>query len=373
MRPGQTSPVRQPPPTTTGPHLFAAWIAVVAVCALGMAAWPEVSTVPCYVVWASFVVLSGRGDWPLRRTVTGLAVATVAAGAAVAAQAVRDELDWVGAAQVPLMTVLAALVVWQVRLRQGAMAALTIRAEHDRSLAAERDRLTRQTSHELRTPLTIARGYLELVASRTVDPQQRLDLAVIDDELGRITRITDRLVRAILLPTGVPTQVDLDLVLRQTVERWAQVADRRWVLEAAAGTFDGSAEGIRACLDTLLENAVRYTRAGDTVRLTGLRDGGRIEISVADSGPGLAAPLIAALNSPVGTGTAAGRDDLSQTGLGLGLVRSVVTAHRGRLLTGTAREGGALVRMTLPVADADRDPGFVHPPTPAEVRAEVAV
>ena len=92
------------------------------------------------------------------------------------------------------------------------------------------------------------------------DEARRRDLAVVDDELDRLTRVTERLVRAIRLQGDADVeQVDLDLVLHQTAERWAPVAHRRWVVDAHAGPYDGSAERMRASLDTLIENALRYT------------------------------------------------------------------------------------------------------------------
>ena len=63
---------------------------------------------------------------------------------------------------------------------------------------------------------------------------------MVDDELDRLTRVTERLVRAIRLQGDADLDpVDLDLVLRQTVERWAQVAERRWVVEPRAGLVRG--------------------------------------------------------------------------------------------------------------------------------------
>ena len=163
---------------------------------------------------------------------------------------------------------------------------------------------------------------------------------MVDDELDRLTRVTERLVRAIRLQGDADVdRVDLDLVLRQTVERWAQVAERRWVVEPRAGWCEGSVERMRASLDTLVENALRYTVTGDVIRVTGHRDASTVTIGVADSGAGLSPEQVAAIN---GTGdvTEPPRDALSQTGLGLGLVRGVAAARGGRLVAGTAPGGG---------------------------------
>jgi len=243
------------------------------------------------------------------------------------------------------------LMVWHVRRRQVALATVTVMAEREREQAQDTERLTRLTSHELRTPLTIASGYVELLASRADDPDQVRDLAVVADELSRLTRVTERLVRVIRLQgSGEVETVDLDAMLRQTAERWAQVADRRWVVEAHAGEYEGLAERMRTSLDTLIENALRYTADGDTVRLTGSRDAGTILVGVADSGSGLSREQIDVINGVGSDDAQAPRDELSQTGLGLGLVRAVVAARGGRLVAGAAPEGGALVLMQIPAA-----------------------
>jgi len=331
--------------------LFYPWLGLGAACTALMWVWPGEETIPYHVAWASFALAYGLGNWELRRAATGLTLYTFASGAVLVARAGTGVLEWQEASEIPLMAVLMVLVVWHVRRRQLALAAAGAMAERERAQAEDRERLTRLTSHELRTPLTIARGYLELLSAREQDPQQVRDLAVVDDELNRLTRVADRLVRVLRLQGDTELErVDLDLVLTQTVERWAQVADRRWLVEARAGQYDGSAERMRASLDTLIENAVRYTLDGDTVRVSGRRGSGWIYLTVADSGPGLSVVLTAVINGEAEGDLDILRDELSQTGLGLGLVRSVAAARGGRLLAGVSPEGGALLRLQIPVS-----------------------
>jgi signal transduction histidine kinase len=350
---------------TTHRDLYYPWLAIGAVCTGLMWIWPGEETIPYHVAWASFALMYGLGNWRLRRAAAGLVLYTITTGAVLVAHTALGVLDWQETTEIPLMSVLMVLMVWHVRRRQLALAAVTLMAERERSQADDRERLTRLTSHELRTPLTIARGYVELLLAREVDPQQRRDLDVVDDELNRLTRVTERLVRVIRLQGGADLErVDLDLLLSQTTERWAQVADRCWVVEAHAGLYDGSAERMRACLDTLIENALRYTHDGDKVRLTSLREGGCITITVADSGPGLSAELASIINGDAPSDVEVPRDELSQTGLGLGLVHAVVAARGGRLHAGSSPEGGALLRMEFPVASSMGP--FVPEPPAAE-------
>jgi len=327
--------------------------------------WPGDETIPYHIAWAAYALMYGLGNWTLRRAISGLAVGTVATGVTFVSRASGGVITWQETAEIPLMSLLMVLMVVHVRRRQLALAAVTVMAERERAQSRDRERLTRLTSHELRTPLTIARGYLELLLAREEDPFQRRDLEVVDDELARLTRVTERLVRVIRLQGDAAIErVDANAVLRQTAERWAPVAPRRWTVEAFAGSYDGSAERLRATLDTLIENALRYTTDGDTIRLIGRRIGDRLDIGVADSGSGLSQEQIDQINDAGGEQDDAPSDPLSQTGLGLGLVRGAVAARRGRLVASRSREGGAQLVMELPL-DTPIGPFVTEPPTTA--------
>ncbi|MHB1490386.1 MAG: histidine kinase dimerization/phospho-acceptor domain-containing protein, partial [Cellulomonas sp.] len=223
--------------------LFVPWLVLATGCYWLMWLWPGDETIPYHIAWAAFALMYGLGNWTLRRAITGLAVGTVATGVTFVSRASSGVITWQETAEIPLMSLLMVLMVVHVRRRQLALAAVTVMAEREREQAQDRERLTRLTSHELRTPLTIARGYVELLLAREVDPHQRRDLEVVDDELERLTRVTERLVRVIRLQgDAVVERVDANAVLRQTADRWAPVAPRRWVVEAHAGVYDGSAE-----------------------------------------------------------------------------------------------------------------------------------
>ncbi|WP_456845992.1 sensor histidine kinase [Cellulomonas sp. P5_C6] len=326
--------------------LYVVWLAWATVCAVAMWAWPGNETIPYHLAWAAFALLYALGNWRLRWAISGLLLCAIVTGVLLLVSAAREYIEWAEVTEIPLMTLLVSLGVWHVRRRQVALREVTAMALREHELAVDRDRLTRLTSHEMRTPLTIARGYVELLLGRVVDPGQRHDLAVIDDELNRLTRATERLVRAIRFQGGADlARVDIDALLRETAGRWAQVADRRWVVDARAGELVGSAERIRTSLDTLIENALRYTADGDTVRLAGLRGSHWVEVAVGDSGPGLSLEQMAGINEGADRTP---RDELSQSGLGLGLVRGVVAARGGRLRAGVAPEGGALLVMQFP-------------------------
>ncbi len=110
-------------------------------------------------------------------------------------------------------------------------------------------------------------------------------------------------------------------------------------------------------MDTLIENALRYTGEGDTIRVIVRSVGATALVGVADSGPGLDRCRAHELNDRIAADDA--RDSVSdarsQTGLGLLLVREVADARGGRLTVGRSAEGGALMLMALPLQGIGAD------------------
>lgn len=337
---------------------FWPWAVVAVVCLALMWTFPGEETVPYHIGYALFALCFGLSPWTGQRTAIALIGYTVLSGLVLLLRARDEVIAWEETAEIPLMLTLVVLMVWLVRRREKALEQLTRLSEQERLEARARELLTRRTSHEMRSPLTISRGYIELLRARPRETGEAEELRIVDEELDRLTRVCDRLVRAFRLHGDIgSTLVDLDELLSQTVQRWSTVADREWVLRPSGGLVEGSPERLRSALDTLIENAVRYTEAGDTVRLQASRDsGGRwVRITIADSGPGLTEEQVDRINSTPAllhdpSGNDVDRDTLSQTGLGLGIVLEIVERRGGRLHAARAAEGGAELTMVLPTA-----------------------
>jgi two-component system sensor histidine kinase KdpD len=115
-------------------------------------------------------------------------------------------------------------------------------------------------------------------------------------------------------------------------------------------------------LVNLLDNAVKYTPAGTPVELVGRRAGGdpevgagRVELIVADRGPGLAAGELERIFEKFVRGSTYA----SQRGVGLGLTicKSIVEAHGGTIRARARDGGGAEFVISLPAVAARSDPG----------------
>jgi two-component system, OmpR family, sensor kinase len=340
---------------TSQPRLFFPWAVLAAVCTASMWLSPGGETIPYHVAWIGLALAFGFDPWPPRLTFVAIMTYMVASGAILVARAAAGTIAWEECSEIPLMAILVLLSVWHVRRREFAWAEVRKMANRDRMHAQQRERLSRLTTHEMRTPLTIALGYLGLVLDADPDEGVKSDLLVVRDELGRLSRASERLLRMIRLQDEPrPELIRLDGFFRQVADRWAAVAERRWLVEAGARECLLSTERLRVCLDTLIENALRHTSTGDVIRLTSFRHGTTICLGVGDAGPGFDDELAVAINNQdFRTAQQLSQSSASgQTGLGLALLHEMVAVRQGKVLAGRSAEGGALVLMSLPGTDA---------------------
>ena len=333
--------------------LFGPWLVWATLCVVAMWSLPGKETVPYHLGYAGLAVAFGLDVWTNRRVYLALGGFTVATGQVLLTRADAGVIDWGETAEIPLMCAMMALMIWHVSDRNAALARATHLAEREHDQGVRRERMVRLTSHEMRTPLTIATGYVDLLRAGARDVETDADLEIVHHELDRLSRSCDRLLRMLSRHEQVPvTPVDVDLLLARLGERWRVVAPRDWQVDAAAGVAVCNEERLGVCLDTLVENAVRYTAPGETIRVFGRRHAGELSVGVADGGCGFDEHQICAVNDPgeLLSQEPGPADDKSQTGLGLSLVRELVETSGGSLLAGKAPEGGALLVLRIPVS-----------------------
>ncbi len=202
-------------------------------------------------------------------------------------------------------------------------------------------------SHQLRTPLTGLRLRLE---EARIDADARgvaeLDAAIA--ETDRLSQIVDELL--VLSRAGereLPgADVDLGIAAERAAERWAATAaDRGQEVEAhvsGAGAAWCAPADLDRVLDVLVENALRYSPAGSTVRVTAGADG----IEVADEGPGPAPGEADAVFERFHRGIAA-RNGPAGTGLGLPIARELAGQWDATVSLRAGSDGGgrAVVRF----------------------------
>jgi signal transduction histidine kinase len=330
------------------------WALFAAANYAAMIGWPSWETIPFHFVWISLTLLYGFRVWPMRATLVVLAVVMAFTGASIMLDAFRGIQLWGELFEVPLMAAMFLAMVWHARRRIDALRVAEAEAEERRALLESQERFIHDASHELRTPLTIARGHLELLAGHGLAGE--LDVAL--DELGRIDAIIERLL--VLAAAEAPDflrieDVELEPFLEEVFMRWPEVAPRAWRLGPLAGiTVPVDPDRLRAALDALLENAIKYTDQRDAIELRARRAGpGQVLIEVEDEGSGVQEDALTRIFERFARADAARTRSTGGFGLGLAIVDAIAKAHGGRC---TARNTGhgSIFGLQLPTVAPTR-------------------
>src|SRR5882757_6113639 len=304
-----------------------------------------------FLGWISLSLVYGLQPWSLKRTYLVLVVVGIVTGLALIRHVQNGIIGWEETTEVPLMSMVFLAMVWHVRRRAAASAEVRQTAESEHRMRDAQRRFVRFASHELRTPLTVARGYTELIRSEHVHPQVGDDATVVLEELDKLARIAARLL--MLAQAGEPSELrteelDLDALLQRTIKRWRPIVERTWSHAGHAGTIRCDPERIEVALDSLLENAVRYTDDGGAIGITAHRDGTDVIIEVRDNGLGIPDGDLPFIFEGFHSGSARGG-----TGMGLAIVAAVMDSHGGTVHAENVNGGGALFTLRLPTSSAD--------------------
>jgi signal transduction histidine kinase len=325
-----------------------AWGAFAAANLAAMRVWPGWETIPFHFIWISLTLVYGFRVWRPAGTYLTLLVVVTATGALILDDAFSGEQLWGELFEVPLMSAMFLAMVWHARRRHEALAIVEQQAAQRASLLQRQERFLHDASHELRTPMTIARGHLEVYRRTNGNAAAEIDVAL--DELHRIEQILDRLL--LLAKADQPDfvmleEIDLEPYLEDVFMRWSEVAPRAWTLgPLAAGKLAVDAEGLRNALDALIENAVKYTRVGDSIEVRSHASGADIVIEVEDGGDGVPNEALAHIFDRFARADAARTRVHGGVGLGLAIVDAIAKAHGGHCTV--RNDAGAIFALRMP-------------------------
>ncbi|HWE02105.1 MAG TPA: ATP-binding protein [Tepidisphaeraceae bacterium] len=222
--------------------------------------------------------------------------------------------------------------------------------------------LVSTVSHELRTPLTSIRMSTLMLAEETLGPllpRQRKLVEAARDETERLYRIIENLLdfsRAQIGSAKLSFQkVAVASLIADALAPLAMGFEEKEITVDVQIGADVSAWADRilaaSVLTNLLSNALKFTPGQGKVRIDAEPCGGRIAISVSDTGPGI--PLEHADQLFKRFFRVPGVDRTPGTGLGLAIARQIVEAHEGTLTYAPRPGGGSIFRLTLPSHDSD--------------------
>lgn len=222
----------------------------------------------------------------------------------------------------------------------------------DEGFSAQRQ-FTGNAAHELRTPLALMQAQIELFSVEHSDIQHDTAelLKLLQEQTERMSQMTKTLLEMSELRT-VPCNdvIELAPMFEEVFADLAPLAEKRGItLECDGdGTIIGSDTLIYRMLFNLTENAIRYNRPNESVRVCVSERNGQIFIRVRDNGNGIPEQYRESVFQPFFRVDKSRSREYGGVGLGLSLVREIALLHGGRVLAEESSENGTVMLVILP-------------------------
>ncbi|TWI69988.1 signal transduction histidine kinase [Pseudoduganella lurida] len=241
----------------------------------------------------------------------------------------------------------------EMTVRQGAERALLLA---DR----RKDEFLATLAHELRNPLAPLRTGLDIMRLSGGDPAAgERARGVMERQLKQMVRLVDDLLDVSRINTGKLAirreEIELHAVVSNALEIARPFIDAQGHtltvgLPAGPVVILGDATRLAQVLSNLLNNAARYTPRGGRIALTATVADGRLRISVADNGIGIAPPMLGAIFEMFVQADASLERLNAGLGVGLSLARKLVELHEGTIEAASDGTGqGSTFTVALPV------------------------
>lgn len=243
---------------------------------------------------------------------------------------------------------------------------------HDmRESGRHKDEFLATLAHELRNPLAPIRHALELLQSGSVDDPRALH-RMMDRQLKHLTRLVDDLLELSRINRGKvilqKEPLDVRNAVNAAVEAVRPEIDKRNQalivhLPSDPAIVHGDPVRLTQVVTNLLNNASKYTPDEGQISVEMDRTEGEVEISVSDTGIGIAEDVLARVFEPYLQGDSLACRDTVGLGLGLTVVRRLTEQHGGTVsVRSEGRDRGSRFSVTLPLRDAPESSSESLPP-----------
>ena len=211
-------------------------------------------------------------------------------------------------------------------------------------------------SHELRTPIAVIQGYVRMLDRWGKDDEKVLEesIAAIKTETGHMKTLVEQLLFLARGDSGRqqlnPEPMDLSGLMAEVLEEYRMIDEghewRQGRLEPAPVNADPAL--IKQAVRILVDNAVRYTPEGGSIRLSAGMIEGRAFFEVQDGGIGIAEEDVPRIFDRFFRADPARARASGGTGLGLSIARWIVERHEGHFEVISRPELGTRIRVVLP-------------------------
>jgi signal transduction histidine kinase len=219
-----------------------------------------------------------------------------------------------------------------------------------------RQQMVADVAHELRTPLSVMQGNLEAMMDGLITPDET-ELAELHDEVLRLSRLVEDLRLLSLADAGELAlereKVDAGELVETVVRRLTPLAKSEGValsgeIGLAPMIIPGDRGKLQQALVNLVDNGIRYTPPGGSVRVRAQRQNGTVHLVVTDQGPGIAPADLPYVFERFWRGSKSRSRDEGGSGLGLSIVKQIATLHGGQVSVALPPGGGSQFSLVLP-------------------------
>ena len=234
-------------------------------------------------------------------------------------------------------------------------------------------RFVADAAHELKTPLTAMKGNLEVILQRTRSAEEYRETIISNlAEVDRLAAMTKSLLTLAQFAGDRPPlmlqSLDLSPLVEEVVSELSVLAQESGITLQAdcqpVPSFMGDASQLKQALINLLDNALRYTPSGGTIRARVRSQDSSVTLSVEDTGSGIAPEHMPHLFERFYRVDQARDRQSGGTGLGLAIVKEIVEAHGGQIHVQSHMGKGTTFTITLPIEEHSRS----HPLSSSNMR-----
>jgi len=219
-------------------------------------------------------------------------------------------------------------------------------------------------SHELRTPLTSIKGYVELVLDGTmgaINDSQRKCLQVADDNIVRLRRLIESMLDLSKIERGelemYREKVNICEIVGDVIQYLKPLATEKNIKlnkNVEKITLEADKDRITQVLTNLIENAIKFSPANESILVNGTLEDEGLHLKVTDHGAGIPKKDMEKVFDRFYQVDSSTKRKKGGSGLGLAVCKSIVEAHKGSIWVESELGKGSTFHIILPISAKDQ-------------------